>query len=266
MGSRPARDGDDGQRCQGGGAAGWLVAVRGTGRTGGDAHCHHRNGGAAVEAIRLETLPDPKLPSGGPGRSSSSNFVLTDIAITAAPLSNPRAGQPVKISSVKADFSQDKYPIEHAIDADPKTGWGIAGKPSRHATFRGVHLCSAGPRSRRRAADRPARAELRPAPHVRPFPPQPRGQNVRRFRHARESPPRGLGPRFRRLAGARIGGSNPLDAASTRGRDLKPTDADRARRSFHLGQWRSDEDGHLRADLPPPAERDHRHPRGGVAG
>ena len=30
----------------------------------------------AVTAIRLDVLPDPKLPSGGPGRAGNGNFVL----------------------------------------------------------------------------------------------------------------------------------------------------------------------------------------------
>lgn len=81
-----------------------------------------------IESLRLDVLPDPKLPGQGPGRSATANFVLTNLGITSAPLANPGAVQPVKISAAKADFSQDLYPVEQSIDDNPATGWGIAGK------------------------------------------------------------------------------------------------------------------------------------------
>ena len=40
---------------------------------------------AGVTAMRLETLPDPSLPRGGPGRSENGNFALMEFRVTAAP-------------------------------------------------------------------------------------------------------------------------------------------------------------------------------------
>ena len=85
-----------------------------------------------VTAIRLETLPDESLEYNGPGRSYRGNYVLSGFKVEVAPADKPEAFKPVKISRVQADFSQKDWPIEAAINGDPKTGWAIApefGKP-----------------------------------------------------------------------------------------------------------------------------------------
>jgi mono/diheme cytochrome c family protein len=76
-------------------------------------------------ALRLDALPDPSLHAQGPGRSENGNFVLTSVTVT-------HNGQPVPIRSATADFSQNGFPIAHAIDDQPHTGWaihGATGKP-----------------------------------------------------------------------------------------------------------------------------------------
>jgi hypothetical protein len=71
-----------------------------------------------ITAVRLRTLTHDSLPKSGPGKASNGNFVLSEFQI----LSNQ-----VKQSFTQAwaDHSQPKYPIEHAIDSDAKTGWAI---------------------------------------------------------------------------------------------------------------------------------------------
>jgi hypothetical protein len=71
-----------------------------------------------VTAVRLRALTHNSLPQSGPGKASNGNFVLSEFQI----LSNQ-----IKQSFTQAwaDHSQPKYPIEHAIDSDPKTGWAI---------------------------------------------------------------------------------------------------------------------------------------------
>jgi len=81
-----------------------------------------------ITAIRLEALPDPSLPSGGPGRVFNGNFALLDFRVTAAPRANPAAASPVAIRSAVADFSQESHggwPVAAAIDDDPKSGWSV---------------------------------------------------------------------------------------------------------------------------------------------
>jgi hypothetical protein len=80
-----------------------------------------------ITGFRLEALTDSRIAGGGPGREgpAGGNFVLTDIQITAAPLARPGDAQPVPLAAAAADFSQDQYPVQAAIDADPKSGWAI---------------------------------------------------------------------------------------------------------------------------------------------
>ena len=80
-----------------------------------------------IGAIRLEALPDSSHPKGGTGRAKDDgNFVLSRIE---AELVSPSGGTtPVEFGSAIADFSQDNYPVEHAIHStDLATqGWAVA--------------------------------------------------------------------------------------------------------------------------------------------
>ncbi len=80
-----------------------------------------------VTAVRLEALTDPSLGSSGPGRTPHGNFVLTEFTATVAPTDAPNSAVPVKFVRALADFSQDQFPAQNAIDGNPKTGWAIAG-------------------------------------------------------------------------------------------------------------------------------------------
>jgi hypothetical protein len=71
-----------------------------------------------ITAIRLEALPDEQLMAKGPGRSSNGNIVLTDVRL----LVEDKA---VKFKTAWADFSQKDFPVAHAIDGNPTTGWAI---------------------------------------------------------------------------------------------------------------------------------------------
>lgn len=46
---------------------------------------------AGITALRLEALPDPQLPGGGPGRSSSGNFVLSELVVAVREAGPPQA-------------------------------------------------------------------------------------------------------------------------------------------------------------------------------
>ncbi|MBW3609002.1 MAG: hypothetical protein KY463_11715, partial [Actinobacteria bacterium] len=62
------------------------------------------------ELGRLETLPDPSLPRGGPGRDGYGHFRVTGIRVTAAPASGN--GQPsgaVALETVKVDDSASPF-------------------------------------------------------------------------------------------------------------------------------------------------------------
>lgn len=71
-----------------------------------------------VSTIRLETLTDPSLPKGGPGRAGNGNFVLAELRIVAN-------GKPARISAATADHSQSGYDVQDAFDNRLNTGWAI---------------------------------------------------------------------------------------------------------------------------------------------
>ncbi|MFT5466388.1 MAG: WD40 repeat protein/tRNA A-37 threonylcarbamoyl transferase component Bud32 [Verrucomicrobiales bacterium] len=80
-----------------------------------------------INAIRLETIPDERLPEGGSGRAANGNFQLGDFSVR-------YAGMPATIASAWADFhythpTYSGFPIEKAFDADPDSGWDTSPKP-----------------------------------------------------------------------------------------------------------------------------------------
>jgi hypothetical protein len=77
-------------------------------------------------ALRLEVLPDGKLPKLGPGRAENGNFVLSELEATAD-------GRTIVWSNVTATHAQDGQPVAAAVDGKPGTGWAIlpeAGRPN----------------------------------------------------------------------------------------------------------------------------------------
>jgi mono/diheme cytochrome c family protein len=81
-----------------------------------------------ITGLLLEVLPDPSLPKNGPGRwSQSGNFILDEFAAWAVPKSGapPAASTNVVFRGAVADWEQQYYRAEHAVDRNPKTGWAI---------------------------------------------------------------------------------------------------------------------------------------------
>jgi hypothetical protein len=86
-------------------------------------------GTGPITGIRLEVLPDKSHPKGGVGRTDNDgNFVLTRFAVKA----KAKDGRvtDIAIAGASADFSQDQYPVGHALkNPDPKKhGWAVAPK------------------------------------------------------------------------------------------------------------------------------------------
>ncbi len=95
-----------------------------------------------ISAFRLEVLNDPNLPMLGPGRSPKGTFGLTDVYVEAAPSSDAKKIEKIKIVKASADVNPpekeleamyfDKStrrrvegPISFAIDDKDETAWGI---------------------------------------------------------------------------------------------------------------------------------------------
>jgi hypothetical protein len=94
-----------------------------------------------ITGVMLETLPDDKLPRFGPGRNDDGNFVLSEIELSWASGTNP-PDTSAKFSDARADFSQNDFSVNQAIDGkvfSGRNGWAVGGAPTvvRHtAAFR----------------------------------------------------------------------------------------------------------------------------------
>ncbi len=80
-----------------------------------------------ITGIRLEALADDGLPGRGPGLAANGNFVITEFDVKAAPKATPRQLKPVKLEKPLADFAQNEFKIEGAIDGkrDGNNGWAV---------------------------------------------------------------------------------------------------------------------------------------------
>ncbi|MBL8816577.1 MAG: PSD1 domain-containing protein [Planctomyces sp.] len=84
-----------------------------------------------VTAVRLDVLPHEMLPGQGPGRAENGNLHLNDVELRVF-RPNAAEGERLKIRTATADFDQEGWTIQHAIDGNLATAWGIhpqEGKP-----------------------------------------------------------------------------------------------------------------------------------------
>jgi WD40 repeat protein/mono/diheme cytochrome c family protein len=82
-----------------------------------------------ITGLRLEVLPDSRLPNKGPGRASDGNFVLNELELIAAPKADPKQAKPVKLTNALADFSQANLEVAKAIDgnaSEVSNGWAVS--------------------------------------------------------------------------------------------------------------------------------------------
>lgn len=79
----------------------------------------------SLRALRLDALPDKRLPSGGPGRADNGNFHLGEIRVYLKPPSGPE--QLLEISRAVANYSDRTHGdlIEFAIDRKTDSWWAI---------------------------------------------------------------------------------------------------------------------------------------------
>lgn len=77
----------------------------------------------SITALRLEVLTDESLPHRGPGRQDNGNLHLSEISVEFIPLGKPK--ERVKLTSARADFNQEGWGIDRAIDGKMETAWGI---------------------------------------------------------------------------------------------------------------------------------------------
>jgi hypothetical protein len=68
--------------------------------------------------LRLETIPDDRLPKRGAGRGDSGNAVLTGMKVTVD-------GKEIPFTNAYANFSQPGFSAMGVIDKDANTGWAF---------------------------------------------------------------------------------------------------------------------------------------------
>jgi hypothetical protein len=98
-----------------------------------------------ITGIRLEALRHPTLADGGLSRAG--NIVLTGLEVAVRSLDNLEP-QRVAIASAAADYAQQGFPIEAAIDDKADTGWAVDGhvrKEDRMAVFTFAEPIAGGP-------------------------------------------------------------------------------------------------------------------------
>ena len=85
-----------------------------------------------ITAVRLEVLTDETLPKRGPGRQENGNLHLSEFQMF---VSEPGGeAREIAFARAAADFNQSGWTIEHALDGNEKTAWGIfpkVGEPHR---------------------------------------------------------------------------------------------------------------------------------------
>jgi hypothetical protein len=96
-------------------------------------HTHHQR----ITGIRIEGLSDKSLPMAGPGRGPQGDFFLSEINLTAAPLSGKDKAKPVKLRAVAATSEPAGFTLKGTLDRDSKTGWsaGIGAGKDQAAAF-----------------------------------------------------------------------------------------------------------------------------------
>ena len=93
-----------------------------------------------ITGIRVEVLPDPNLPKGGPGRNKEGGFALTEFAVGASPLDKAKApttqtmsstadenttpyGTPIALMNPTADAANEQAAL--TLDGKADTHWRI---------------------------------------------------------------------------------------------------------------------------------------------
>jgi hypothetical protein len=81
-----------------------------------------------ITAVRLEVLPDERLPKAGPGRAPDGNFVLNQLTLKAEAKSDAKQTRAVGLHNAKASFNQDQFNVAAAVDGNVNAGkgWAIA--------------------------------------------------------------------------------------------------------------------------------------------
>jgi hypothetical protein len=89
-----------------------------------------------LTALRLEALPDDRLPQHGPGHAPNGNFVLSGIEVEAGAAGS--AAQPVALVCARADAEQQGFAVEQCLEPHSRRGWAVDVGAARNAAHTAV--------------------------------------------------------------------------------------------------------------------------------
>lgn len=79
-----------------------------------------------LTAVRLEVLPDDRLPQRGPGRWDNGNFHLSEFRAFVAPAAADEGATPLVFARATADYDEGpEISAAHAVDGKNETHWGV---------------------------------------------------------------------------------------------------------------------------------------------
>ncbi len=93
-----------------------------------------------IHGFRIEALPDPSLPAGGPGRAPDGGFVLSELKISAARQGRPTGLANVSFQAARSDFELKDFEADKIVDGDTETGWRGAPGPNEDPRHQAVVL------------------------------------------------------------------------------------------------------------------------------
>ncbi len=91
-----------------------------------------------LSGFQLEALADDSLGGRGPGRTEHGNFVLSEFHASAASGPDFKPSDRLSIAQAAAEFAQNDFPAEAAIDGKETTGWAIGPQTGRDHAIRFV--------------------------------------------------------------------------------------------------------------------------------
>ena len=104
-----------------------------------------------ITGIRVEAVPDPSLPRGGPGRDGYGHFRVTGLKVEISPAQSPDQRQPVSFATVKVDDSASPFEPGDLLGTKPtgyarKAGsWAINAMRETERVPRHAVLAAASP-------------------------------------------------------------------------------------------------------------------------
>ena len=129
-------------------------------------------GNQRVTHVQLEAIPDEKIGKGGPGNSDSGNFVLNELEMEVQEAGSGTEPRQMKFAGAQAEYSQEGYPEENAIDGKGDTGWAIGGTEARSTAMPSLCLGRTVGLEKSLARHDSARSKLRHPSHVGTIPRQ----------------------------------------------------------------------------------------------